>query len=138
MSNHLGGSLCLCSGLFFFIFSGRLINHRHTHQGAAWSFSKGRNGGGEYCHFVKKKKETKSTHSISNVQESLHTFCAGESICALQASKVLPVWPAPVFLSQWFQPHGPTVFFILVPEETRNSLPTAVLSCALSATAAVM
>lgn len=109
----------------------------HTSRGSV-VFFKGEKRRGGILSLRKKKKETKSTHSISNVQESLHTFCAGESICALQASKVLPVWPAPVFLSQWFQPHGPTVFFILVPEETRNSLPTAVLSCALSATAAVM
>lgn len=83
-------------------------------------------------HFM--KNEAKLTHFVSGVSHSARGS-AFESICTLQASKVFASgqhWAQrTVFLSQWFHPHGLSSLLTLKKQ-------TAVLSCPLSATKAVM
>lgn len=84
------------------------------------------------------KKQYKAQKCCLKRSEFISTFSADESICAFRASEVSPrdqhqAWKA-VFFSQWFHPHR--LSSCILPEE--KCLLTAVLSCPLSATIAIM
>lgn len=84
------------------------------------------------------KRGQKRAGFVSKCSDLLGTCCASESICTLQASKSLSLWPALGMENCLFESvvSSPRTVFIVVPEN--NICRQQSFSCPLSATIAVM